>query len=56
MDIDLLRQGRADQENLIALVRDCAGLEVEADGIAYIADSIVAEDIRKDSEYKGTPS
>lgn len=54
MDIDMLRQGRADQENLIALVKDCAVLEVEPDGIAFIADSIVAEDIRKDSEYKGT--
>jgi hypothetical protein len=27
MDIDMLRQGRADQENLIALVHDCAALE-----------------------------
>jgi len=54
MDIDMLRKGRADQESLIALVKDCAALEVEADGIAFIADSIVAEDIRKDSEYKGT--
>lgn len=54
MDIDMLRKGRADQESLLALVRDCAVLEVEADGIAFIADSAVAEDIRKESEYKGT--
>lgn len=54
MDIDMLRQGRADQDDLIELVTDCAALAVEADGIAFVADSIVAEDIRKDSEYKGT--
>lgn len=54
IDIDMLRQGRADQDDLIELVTDCAALAVEADGIAFVADSIVAEDIRKDSEYKGT--
>jgi predicted nucleotidyltransferase component of viral defense system len=54
MDIDMLRKGRADQESLVALVKDCAILEVEADGIAFVADSIVAEEITKDSEYKGT--
>jgi hypothetical protein len=27
---------------------------VEADGLVFIADSVVAEDITKDSEYKGT--
>ncbi len=54
MDIDMLRTGRADQESLLALVKDCAILDVEADGIAFIADSTAAEEIRKDSEYKGT--
>jgi hypothetical protein len=54
MDIDMLRKGSADQESLVALVKDCATLEVEADGIAFIADGIVAEEIRKDSKYKGT--
>jgi hypothetical protein len=29
LDIDMLRRGKADQESLIALVRDCASLEVE---------------------------
>jgi predicted nucleotidyltransferase component of viral defense system len=53
-DIDMLRQGRADQESLVTLVKDCATLEVEADGLIFIADSIVAEQITKDSEYKGT--
>ena len=54
MDIDMLRRGSAEQENLIALVRDCAGLEVEADGLLFIADSMTVEDIRKDAQYKGT--
>jgi predicted nucleotidyltransferase component of viral defense system len=54
MDIDMLHKGRADRESLLALVKDCATLAVEADGIAFISDSMVAEEIRKDSEYKGT--
>lgn len=54
LDIDMLRKGRADQASLIALVRDCASLEVAADGLTFVVDSIVAEEITKDSEYKGT--
>lgn len=54
MDIDMLRRGKADQASLIALVEDCANLEVEADGLFFLADSIVTEEITKDSEYKGT--
>ena len=54
MDIDMLRKGKADQANLVSLVKDCATLEVEADGLTYIADSAVAEEITKDSEYNGT--
>ena len=54
MDIDMLRTGKADQASLLALVKDCATLEVEADGLTFLADSAVAEEITKDSEYKGT--
>jgi predicted nucleotidyltransferase component of viral defense system len=54
MDIDMLREGKADQASLVALVRDCATLEVEADGLTFPANSIMAEEITKDSEYKGT--
>jgi predicted nucleotidyltransferase component of viral defense system len=54
LDIDMLRKGKADQTNLLALVKDCATLDVEADGITFLADSAVAEEITKDSEYKGT--
>jgi len=54
MDIDMLRKGKADQASLVALVKDCATLDVEPDGLTYIADSAVAEEITKVSEYKGT--
>jgi predicted nucleotidyltransferase component of viral defense system len=54
LDIDMLRRGKADQASLVALVKDCATLEVEADGLTYISDSAVAEEITKDSEYEGT--
>jgi hypothetical protein len=54
MDIDMLRRGKADQASLVALVKDCATLDVEPDGLTYIADSAVAEEITKVSEYKGT--
>ncbi len=54
MDIDLLRRGNADQASLLALVQDCARLDVEADGLRFLADSAVAEGIAKDSEYQGT--
>jgi len=54
LDIDMLRQGKADQATLVALVKDCATLEVDPDGLDFLADTVVAEDIAKDSEYKGT--
>jgi predicted nucleotidyltransferase component of viral defense system len=54
LDIDMLRQGKADQATLIALVKDCATIEVEADGLTFLDDSIAAEEITKDSEYEGT--
>lgn len=54
MDIDMLREGKADQASLVALVKDCATLEVQADGLTFLTDSVTAEEITKDSEYKGT--
>jgi predicted nucleotidyltransferase component of viral defense system len=54
MDIDMLRTGKADQATLVSLVKDCATLDVEADGLTFIQDSVVAEEITKDSEYQGT--
>jgi hypothetical protein len=54
MDIDLLRQGRADRASLIALVRDCALVQSDSDGVIFDPASIVAEEIKKDAEYLGT--
>ena len=54
MDIDMLRTGKADQVSLVALVKDCARLEVEADGLTFLADTAVAEEITTDSKYAGT--
>lgn len=54
MDIDLLRQGRADRDSLVAIVRDAAVIEDASDGVIFDPASIVAEDIAKDAEYLGT--
>lgn len=54
MDIDLLRQGKADRSSLIALVRDCALIENGADSVTFDPDSIIAEDIAREAEYLGT--
>ena len=53
LDIDMLRRGQADQATLVALIKDCATLQVEADGIDFLADSVVAEEITKDAQYMG---
>lgn len=54
MDIDMLRKGKADRASLIDLVKDCATLEVETDGLTFLAETIVAEEFTRDAEYKGT--
>ena len=53
IDIDMLRKGRADIATLISLAKDCATLDVEADGLTFLADSIAAEEVTKEAEYKG---
>ncbi len=53
LDIDMLRQGKADQATLVALVKDCATLRVQ-DGLTFLAESVTAEEIAKDAEYHGT--
>lgn len=35
MDIDMLRKGKADEASLVALIKDCATLKVEADGLTF---------------------
>ncbi|AMN47706.1 hypothetical protein ACG33_11460 [Steroidobacter denitrificans] len=54
MDIDMLREGKADQASLVALIKDCATLEVQADGLTFLAERVTAEEITKNSEYQGT--
>lgn len=49
MDIDMLRRGKADQASLIALVHDCATIDVEPDGLTLIAA------IDATFENRGTP-
>jgi len=53
MDIDMLRTGKADEASLVALIKDCATLEVEPDGLTFLDNTVAAEAITKDSEYKG---
>ena len=54
MDIDLLRRGKADRDSLLNLVRECALIEDENDGMTFDATSVTAEDIAKEAEYQGT--
>src|SRR6185312_16271651 len=42
MDIDMLRKGKADQASLVALIKDCATLEVEADGLTFLDNTVAA--------------
>ena len=53
IDIDMLRRGQADQGSLIALVKDCATLDVEPDGLTFLADSVVAEEITEGLGVQG---
>lgn len=52
MDIDLLLQGKADRDSLVALVKDCALVEYETDGVIFDPSSIVAEEITRDAVYQ----
>jgi hypothetical protein len=54
MDIDLLRRGNAEEATLVALVRDCAAMVDESDGVTFDARTIVAESIRDGTSYVGT--
>jgi len=54
MDIDLLRQGKADAESLIELVRDCAAIKINSDAVDFDPASVKAEEITKDGTYQGT--
>jgi len=42
----MLLKGKVDQASLVALIRDCATLEVEADGLTFLDNTVTAEEIR----------
>lgn len=53
MDIDMLGRVPNSPENLKSVVRDCAGVEVEPDGIEFDPAIVTSEVIVKDKEYQG---
>ncbi len=53
MDIDMLGRTSNEEADIIAQIRDILAVDVEADGLAFDPDSIQAERITEDSDYKG---
>ena len=53
MDIDMLGRTSNKEADIIAQIRDILSLDVEADGLAFNADSIQAERITEDADYEG---
>jgi hypothetical protein len=56
MDIDMLRKGKADEASLVALIKDCATLEVEADGLTFLDNTVAAEQSRRIRSTKARES
>lgn len=52
-DIDLLGYVSNTVENLSAVVREICNVQVEADGLTFKSESIVAERIKEDADYEG---
>ena len=53
MDIDMLGRTSNKEADIIAQIRDILSMDVEADGLAFDADSIQAERITEDADYEG---
>ena len=53
MDIDMLGRTSNKGADIIAQIRDILSMDVEADGLAFNADSIQAERITEDADYEG---
>jgi len=53
MDIDMLGRTSNREADIIAQIRDILSMDVEADGLAFDADSIQAERITEDADYEG---
>jgi predicted nucleotidyltransferase component of viral defense system len=52
-DLDLLGYGPSDQETLTACFRELCAVEVVADGLLFLADSVQAQELRGGMEYGG---
>jgi nucleotidyltransferase AbiEii toxin of type IV toxin-antitoxin system len=53
MDIDMLGKTSNKEADIIVQIRDILSMDVEADGLAFDADSIQAERIIEDADYEG---
>ncbi|MBL7224903.1 MAG: hypothetical protein ISS59_02100 [Desulfobacteraceae bacterium] len=53
MDIDMLGRTSNEESDIIAQIRDILAVDVEADGLAFDADSIQAERITEDADDEG---
>ena len=53
MDIDMLGRTSNKEADIIAQIRDILSMDVEADGLAFDADSIQTERITEDADYEG---
>lgn len=53
MDIDMLGRTSNKEADIIAQIRDILSVDVEADGLAFDADSVQAERITEDADYEG---
>lgn len=52
-DVDFLGFGNADTEHLANLFREICRVEYQGDGMIYLPDSLLAEEIREDHDYSG---
>jgi hypothetical protein len=52
-DLDLLGRGDASPGALAGVFRDLCSLEVEPDGVEFVAETVEVEAIREDQEYQG---
>ncbi|MBW2648005.1 MAG: nucleotidyl transferase AbiEii/AbiGii toxin family protein [Deltaproteobacteria bacterium] len=53
MDIDMMGRTSNKEADIIAQIRDILSMDMEADGLAFDADSIQTERITEDADYEG---
>ena len=52
-DIDFLAYVENSPENIIAIVREICSIEILEDGLQFDLDTVSAQSIKKDADYKG---